>query len=123
MRRSWCRGGFESRPRRPSRIPASSYSRDAILDEEATGVIEQRTRRLAIAAALVDSFLAGANFNRALVEMPAWQRTGPLTWAAFSRHADLAGNVRGVFQVLAFVANLWSVAALSERPGRKAGFT
>jgi len=134
--------------------------------------------------------------KRALVEMPAWQLTGPRAWASFSRHADLGptamilyplsafagailsgavafsfrqdrahgrvaavpiygaalltlgglvvttraapiilsvrrldddapilqhalngfqfwGNVRGAFQVLAFVANLWSLAALS----------
>jgi hypothetical protein len=47
------------------------------------------TRRIVVAATLVDCILAGANVNRAVVEMPAWQRTGPVAWAAFSRHADL----------------------------------
>ena len=41
------------------------------------------TRRLVVAATLVDSILAGTNVNRSVVEMPAWQRTGPLAWAAF----------------------------------------
>jgi hypothetical protein len=156
------------------------------------------------AATLAGGLLAGLNVNRALVEMPAWQHTGAIPWANFSRHADLStvgalfyaigafagailsigtalsfrgrshgqphsaaipiygavpmaiggllittqaapimigvrdlgddamalqqalngfqfwGNIRGVFQVLAFVANLWSLVALTQaavRPG------
>jgi hypothetical protein len=48
------------------------------------------TRRLVLASTLANSFLYGMNINRAVVDMHAWQQTGPLAWAAFSRHADLA---------------------------------
>lgn len=147
------------------------------------------TRRLSCGAALANGALAGMNVNRSLVEMPTWQRVGPLDWAAFSRHADLGpvgrllypslalavailslaaavpiygaplltlggllvttravpimlsvpnrgtdpvalqpalngfqfwGNLRGAFQVLAFVANLWSLVPLSAPAPRSA---
>ena len=70
------------------------------------------TLGLVIAAALSDSFLAGLNINRALVEMPAWQQTGPLGWAAFSRHADLALNAAILYPGAAFAGLLLSVAAI-----------
>ena len=54
-------------------------------------MISLTTRNLLVAATLVGGLLAGANVDRALVAMPAWQQVGPESWAAFSRHADL-GN-------------------------------
>ncbi len=36
--------------------------------------------------------LSGSGINRALIEMPAWQHTGALAWAAFSRWADMGTN-------------------------------
>jgi len=128
-----------------------------------------RTRRLIVAATLANSIIAGSFIDRWLVGMPAWQRTGPLAWAAYSWHADLAiraaipypgaafssvilstaaavsslrdgpeprradlpiltaaalnrfqfwRGIRGLFQVLAFVANVRSLAAL---PGAARG--
>jgi hypothetical protein len=71
-----------------------------------------RTRRLAAAATLVESILAGANVNRAAVEMPAWQQTGPLAWAAFSRHADLARRAAILYPLSAVVGLLLSAAAV-----------
>src|SRR5690242_3756481 len=74
-------------------------------------MISQRTRNLAVAAALTDSFMGGAGANRALVEMPAWQKTGPLGWAAFSRHADLGpvGNV--LYPIIGFAGTFLSIGA------------
>ena len=60
------------------------------------------TRGLVIAATLVGSILAGTNVNRAVVEMPAWQQTGPLGWAAFSRHADLGRRAAILYPGSAF---------------------
>ena len=70
------------------------------------------TRNLVIAATLVNSILAGLNVNRALVEMPAWQQTGPLAWAAFSKNADLAPTGLILYAVSAFAGALLSIAAV-----------
>src|SRR5438045_7036671 len=48
------------------------------------------TRALAIATTLTTGLMAGGLVYRGIIEMLAWQRTGPLAWAAYSRHADLA---------------------------------
>src|SRR5207253_572007 len=72
----------------------------------------QLTRRLVVGATAVDSFLAGANINRAIVEMPAWQRTGPQAWAAFSRHADLGPDGMIPYPLDAFSGALLSIAAV-----------
>jgi len=72
----------------------------------------QLTRRLAIGATLVDSLLGGANINRGLIEMPAWQKTGPLGWARFSRHADLAMPTMVLYPLWAFSGLFLSVGAL-----------
>ncbi len=79
------------------------------------------TVRLTILATLVNSILAGMNVNRAVVEMPAWQQTGPLGWAAFSRHADLARNGAILYPVNAFVGTIVSIAAVISfrRDGKK----
>lgn len=42
---------------------------------------------------MLTGFLAGADLDRALVAMPAWQRVGAIEWAMFSRHADLANGL------------------------------
>ena len=72
----------------------------------------QRTAKLVIAASLVDSILAGVNVNRALVEMPAWQKTGPLGWAAYSRHADLALRAAILYPLDAFAGAFLSIGAV-----------
>ncbi len=71
----------------------------------------KRTRNLVLAATLVESMLAGTNLNRALVEMPAWQQTGPLGWAAFSRHADLALRATLLYPLSAFAGLMLSTLA------------
>jgi hypothetical protein len=73
------------------------------------------TRNLLVAATLVGGLLAGANVDRALVAMPAWQQVGPEAWAAFSRHADL-GNGLVLYPVEAIGGSLLTLgAALSIR--------
>jgi hypothetical protein len=52
-----------------------------------------RTKFLLVAATLFGGLLAGMNVDRALVAMPAWQRVGPLAWAAFSQKADLGNGL------------------------------
>lgn len=44
-------------------------------------------KALAISVALVVPI--GSFVSRSVVEMPAWQRVGPIAWATFSRQADL----------------------------------
>jgi len=38
----------------------------------------------------LNGILAGANADRLLVGIPALHKLGPLTWADYSRNADLA---------------------------------
>jgi hypothetical protein len=71
----------------------------------------QLTRRLVIAATLVESILAGGNVNRALIDMPAWQRTGSLSWSAFSRNADLGPVGRILYPLEGIAGAILSVAA------------
>ena len=79
----------------------------------------QRTASLIVAATLVNSVLAGGNVIRSLVEMPAWQRTGPRAWAAFSRHADLGPTGMVLYPLLGFAGAILSgAAALSYRNDR-----
>ncbi len=75
-------------------------------------MVSRGTVRLAILATLVDSILAGMNVNRALVEMPAWQETGPLAWAAYSRHADLSRIGAILYPLNAFAGAILSTAAV-----------
>ncbi len=74
-------------------------------------MVSRLTLRLVILATLVDSILAGGNVNRALIDMPAWQQTGPLGWAAFSRHADLGPTAMILYPLEAFVGAFLSLAA------------
>jgi hypothetical protein len=79
------------------------------------------THRLVTAATLANSVLAGANINRALIDMPAWQQTGPRAWAAFSRHADLSPAGTLLYPLEAFTGAILSVAAaISHRRDRSA---
>ena len=61
-------------------------------------------------ATLLSGLLAGASADRYLVQVPAWRRLDPMTWAEHSRHADL-GNGRFWYPILAFGASGLSVAA------------
>ncbi len=74
-------------------------------------MVSRLTLRLVILATSVDSVLAGTNVNRTLVEMPAWQKTGPQGWAAFSRHADLGPTGMLLYPLSAFAGALVSLAA------------
>ncbi len=74
-------------------------------------MVSRLTLRLVILATLVDSILAGTNVNRALVEMPAWQKTGARGWAAFSRHADLGQTGMLLYPLSAFASAILSLAA------------
>ena len=68
------------------------------------------TRLLLIAAAFVSGLLAGGNIDRALVAMPAWQQVGAVSWAEFSRHADL-GNGLWLYPIEAFGGALLTLGA------------
>jgi hypothetical protein len=70
------------------------------------------TRKLIIAATLIDGILASGNINRAFVDMPAWRHVGPLAWAAFSRHADLGRTAMILYPAEAFSGAILSVAAV-----------
>ena len=69
------------------------------------------TRRLLIAATLVNGLLASGNINRGLVDMPAWRQVGVLAWAAFSRQADLGPRAMIVYPGVAFAGMILSVVA------------
>jgi hypothetical protein len=73
--------------------------------------MRSRTRRLIIAATLVNGLLASGNINRNLVDMPAWRHVGPLGWAAFSRQADLGWRAMILYPGEAFTGMILSVAA------------
>jgi hypothetical protein len=65
---------------------------------------------LIVGATGLSGLLAGASADRYLVQVPAWRRLDPMTWAEHSRHADL-GNGRFWYPLLAFGASGLSVAA------------
>jgi hypothetical protein len=73
-------------------------------------MISSRTRHLLIAAAVMGGLLAGADLDREVVAMPAWQRIGAEAWATFSRHADL-GNGLVLYPVVAIGSFLLTLAA------------
>jgi hypothetical protein len=68
------------------------------------------TRTFLIFATLVSGLLAGGNVDRAFVAMPAWQQVGAITWAEFSRHADL-GNGLILYPIEAIGGALLTIAA------------
>jgi hypothetical protein len=79
------------------------------------------TKSLAFGAALFGGLLAGVTANRALVQMPAWERIGVIPWANFARAENL-GFVGSVFYpVLGLAAMLFTIAvAISFRSERAA---
>jgi hypothetical protein len=60
----------------------------------------RKTQALALGAALFGGLLAGVTANRALVELPAWQRIGLVGWANFTR----AENGSLLYIVVGFMA-------------------
>jgi len=64
-------------------------------------------RVLAISMALVVAI--GSFVSRSVVEMPAWQRVGPISWATFSRQADL-GNREVLYPVFGIGSTVLAVA-------------
>jgi hypothetical protein len=86
-----------------------------------TAMYSARTRNLLAAATLACGLLAGISVDRSVVTMPAWSQVGALSWAAFSRHADL-GNGRLLYPTEAILAALLTcgsaVSWALERNGR-----
>ena len=68
-----------------------------------------KTRAFAVGAALFGGLLAGVTANRALVELPAWQRIGVLEWANFTR-AENHGVGTFFYIVVGFVALVLTVS-------------
>ena len=68
------------------------------------------TRVLIITATTFSGFLAGANMDRIVIQMPAWRRVGVRAWAKFSRRADL-GNGLIVYPLELAGATIFTVAA------------
>ena len=61
-------------------------------------------------ATLANGLLAGADVDRWLVGMPAWQSVGVVGWTNYSRLADL-GNGFALYPILAIGGTLLSLAA------------
>ena len=68
-----------------------------------------RTRLLAAGACLFAGVLAGVTANRALVELPAWERIGAITWANFTR-AENHGIGAFFYPVIGLLALLSTLA-------------
>jgi hypothetical protein len=81
------------------------------------------TKVLATGAVLFAGLLAGVTLNRALVQLPAWQRIGVLAWADFSR-AENAGIGAILYPALGLAALLSTIGtALVYKLGRTKRFT
>jgi len=50
-------------------------------------------RTILIAACSVSGWLAGANIDRYIVQLPAWKYVDIVSWAEYSRHADLGNGL------------------------------
>jgi len=55
--------------------------------------MQRRSRVLLAGAAILSGLIAGVDFDRTLVAMPAWQTVGASAWATFSRQADLGNGL------------------------------
>lgn len=66
------------------------------------------TKVLATGAVLFAGLLAGVTLNRALVQLPAWQRIGVLAWADFTR-AENAGIGAILYPALGLAALLSTI--------------
>jgi hypothetical protein len=81
------------------------------------------TKILATGAVLFAGLLAGVTLNRALVQLPAWQRIGVLAWADFSR-AENVGIGAILYPALGLAALLSTIGtALVYKLGRTKRFT
>jgi hypothetical protein len=68
------------------------------------------TKSLAIGATLFGGLLAGVTANRALVQMPAWERVGVIPWANFIRAENLGlGSL--LYPVVGFMALALTIGA------------
>jgi hypothetical protein len=61
-------------------------------------------------ATVLNGILAGANADRLLVGIPALRKLGPLTWGAYSRHADLSPTGVVFYPTLAIGGTLLTIA-------------
>ena len=52
-----------------------------------------RVNFLITAASLLTGLLAGGNVDRYIVQVPAWKHVNILSWAAYSRYADLGNGI------------------------------
>lgn len=78
------------------------------------------TKGLAAGAALFGGLLAGVTANRALVQLPAWERLGVISWAHFTR-AENAGIGSIFYPALGLAALLLTIAtAIAFRVDRDA---
>ena|SRR5579859_5661719 len=68
-----------------------------------------KTRSLAAGACLCAGVLAGVTANRALVELPAWERLGVVTWAEFTR-AENHGIGSVFYLVIGLLTILFTLA-------------
>jgi hypothetical protein len=69
------------------------------------------TKGLAVGAVLFGGILAGATANRALVQLPAWERVGVVAWANFTRAENLGTGF--VFYPVIGLAALLLTAAVA----------
>lgn len=69
------------------------------------------TKILATGAALFGGLLDGVTLNRALVQLPAWQRIGVLAWADFTR-AENAGIGAVFYPALGLAALLLTIGTV-----------
>ena len=67
------------------------------------------TCNLIIAATFLGGILAGATFDRMIVQMPAWRRLGVRAWAEYSRKADL-GNGLVFYPLVAIGGAVFTIA-------------
>ncbi|MBV9267876.1 MAG: hypothetical protein JO061_17035 [Acidobacteriaceae bacterium] len=79
------------------------------------------TRGLIFGATLFGGLLAGVTANRTLVQLPAWERVGLISWANFTR-AENFGLGPIFYPAIGLAALLFTVAAaISARFDRSAG--
>lgn len=80
-----------------------------------------RTKFLATGACLCSGILAGVTANRALVELPAWQRLGAISWSNYVR-AENHGATAVFYIVIGLLAILLTLlTALAFKLERSAG--
>lgn len=79
------------------------------------------TRVLIVFSVFLTGIMAGLNFDRYTVQVPAWRNLPVESWVAYSRFADL-GNGIVLYPVLGFGTMILTVvAAISYFTDKKAG--